>query len=206
MSRRNNSVEKDKPHPKRRLAHPSYPTLLARTLLSSVRMENATTAEDTDQTSPQHEVDEVCITPARGLNCVNSEQGLPMYIVTQATHLLVAETFVLPTSASMRKRDSCPYLYSAPESLSLLAPHAYWKISVCFAVALLCYGFSFFVGIAPLDCSSFFAIPPPYPHPLTTRATHLHHQDLMEPFHYINQVPGKDVRGKLIDAFQVETD
>lgn len=24
----------------------------------------------------------------------------------------------------------------------------------------------------------------------------------MEPFHYINQVPGKDVRGKLIDAFQ----
>lgn len=25
----------------------------------------------------------------------------------------------------------------------------------------------------------------------------------MEPFHYINQVPGKDVRGKLIDAFQV---
>ena len=27
----------------------------------------------------------------------------------------------------------------------------------------------------------------------------------MEPFHYINQVPGKDVRGKLIDAFQVET-
>lgn len=28
-------------------------------------------------------------------------------------------------------------------------------------------------------------------------------QELMEPFHYINQVPGKDVRGKLIDAFQV---
>lgn len=25
----------------------------------------------------------------------------------------------------------------------------------------------------------------------------------MEPFHYINQIPGKDVRGKLIDAFQV---
>ncbi|CAM9538121.1 unnamed protein product, partial [Laminaria digitata] len=25
----------------------------------------------------------------------------------------------------------------------------------------------------------------------------------MEPFHYINQVPGKDFRGKLIDAFQV---
>lgn len=28
-------------------------------------------------------------------------------------------------------------------------------------------------------------------------------QDIMEPFHYINQVPGKDFRGKLIDAFQV---
>ncbi|CAM9169674.1 unnamed protein product [Pylaiella littoralis] len=28
----------------------------------------------------------------------------------------------------------------------------------------------------------------------------------MEPFHYINQVPGKDVRGKLIDAFQVWLD
>ena len=28
-------------------------------------------------------------------------------------------------------------------------------------------------------------------------------QELMEPFHYINLVPGKDVRGKLIDAFQV---
>lgn len=25
----------------------------------------------------------------------------------------------------------------------------------------------------------------------------------MEPFHYINQIPGKGVRGKLIDAFQV---
>lgn len=30
----------------------------------------------------------------------------------------------------------------------------------------------------------------------------MHVQDIMEPFHYINQVPGKDVRGKLIDAFQ----
>lgn len=28
-------------------------------------------------------------------------------------------------------------------------------------------------------------------------------QDIMEPFHYINQVPGKDFRGRLIDAFQV---
>lgn len=28
-------------------------------------------------------------------------------------------------------------------------------------------------------------------------------QEVMEPFHYINQVPGKDFRGKLIDAFQV---
>lgn len=40
---------------------------------------------------------------------------------------------------------------------------------------------------------------------LATPTTHLYHQDLMEPFHYINQVPGKDVRGKLIDAFQVDT-
>ncbi|CAM9378110.1 unnamed protein product [Ectocarpus sp. 6 AP-2014] len=31
-------------------------------------------------------------------------------------------------------------------------------------------------------------------------------QDIMEPFHYINQVPGKDVRGKLIDAFQIWLD
>lgn len=31
------------------------------------------------------------------------------------------------------------------------------------------------------------------------------HQELMEPFHYINLVPGKDVRGKLIDAFQVRS-
>lgn len=28
-------------------------------------------------------------------------------------------------------------------------------------------------------------------------------QEVMEPFHYINQIPGKGVRGKLIDAFQV---
>lgn len=28
-------------------------------------------------------------------------------------------------------------------------------------------------------------------------------QEIMEPFHYISQVPGKDFRGKLIDAFQV---
>ncbi|CAM9891690.1 unnamed protein product, partial [Phaeothamnion confervicola] len=27
-------------------------------------------------------------------------------------------------------------------------------------------------------------------------------QEVLEPFNYINQIPGKDVRGKLIDAFQ----
>ncbi|CAN0155022.1 unnamed protein product, partial [Ascophyllum nodosum] len=35
-----------------------------------------------------------------------------------------------------------------------------------------------------------------------TAPKHKVDQELMEPFHYINLVPGKDVRGKLIDAFQ----
>ena len=33
--------------------------------------------------------------------------------------------------------------------------------------------------------------------------THESDEAVLEPFRYINQVPGKDVRGKLIDAFQV---
>lgn len=31
---------------------------------------------------------------------------------------------------------------------------------------------------------------------------HTPDQSLLEPYHYINTVPGKDVRGKLIDCFQ----
>ena len=51
---------------------------------------------------------------------------------------------------------------------------------------------------------SLYLISVPHTSSFVLRAILACGQDIMEPFHYINQVPGKDFRGRLIDAFQVQ--
>jgi geranylgeranyl diphosphate synthase, type III len=44
--------------------------------------------------------------------------------------------------------------------------------------------------------------PPSQPQQIPLNKPSIEESQLLEPFHYINSVPGKDVRGKLIDCFQ----
>lgn len=95
----------------------------------------------------------------RGLNCLMTRGSPRAYVVRHATPLVVAGAFVLPANASMRKRDSCPYIalcrhrspfpYSHP-----MTTGTYEKDCLCAAAAAAVV--LRFALVAPHDCSSFF--------------------------------------------------